>query len=376
MVSSATVLDVTNSINNRTVGIVYGITATNTKDSLRIQWHVVDEYLASIQGFMVRYQAVGSTVVQYSHHISPKSMRYEIMQLHENTYYDVCIQVYTNLSWVTHPHQCIKATTSTDSLSVALGSTFGAFLALGMIVFFVFIAKWNHNRKMSKELAKMTPGDSYESVENQDADIEMSDVSLQVHEDQAPLEAVDLSSSHSSNPAAASTANGVTSMGDSGAEGGDGRHPHRHHHRHHHSTRERGSSGRNKLRPALRRGQSMDSGSSDLEQRGRFSTSNMAKDIPEECELVPHRTGSRASRDSAKVEPLPPPPAPAPAPEVENPFINPDGRPPDVRPKNSVLLDMGNTYANPSSGSGNGLDVGPHAGLRPNLSCPNWLAQS
>ena len=48
---------------------------------------------------------------------------------------------------------CVTGTTSTDSLSVALGSTFGAFLALGFIVALVFLAKWQHSRRLAKQFA-------------------------------------------------------------------------------------------------------------------------------------------------------------------------------------------------------------------------------
>jgi len=46
---------------------------------------------------------------------------------------------------------CVNGSTSTDSLSVALGSTFGAFLALGLIVALVFVAKWQHSRRAKKQ---------------------------------------------------------------------------------------------------------------------------------------------------------------------------------------------------------------------------------
>ena len=47
---------------------------------------------------------------------------------------------------------CVRGSTATDSLSVALGSTFGAFLALGLIVALVFAAKWQHSRRSEKRL--------------------------------------------------------------------------------------------------------------------------------------------------------------------------------------------------------------------------------
>ena len=45
---------------------------------------------------------------------------------------------------------CVTASTGVNSLSVALGSTFGAFLALGVIVAFVLAAKWQHVRRTRK----------------------------------------------------------------------------------------------------------------------------------------------------------------------------------------------------------------------------------
>ena len=183
----------------------------------------------------------------------------------------------------------------------------------------------------------------------------MSDVSLQVHEDTAPaLETVDVSSTLSSEQSAPlQQSNGI--------KGGGG------HHHHHHSDSVRRHSQRNK-RKSLRRGESMDRGGGEGDKRYTGAT---AKDIPEESEV--QRTGSRTSGESSKIEPIPPPPPPPH--EIENPFTNPDGRPPDVRPKNSALLDVGNNYAN-QSGIGSDLPDVHHAGLRPNLSCPNWLAQS
>ena len=47
---------------------------------------------------------------------------------------------------------CVTASTGINSLSVALGSTFGAFLALGVIVAFVLAAKWQHVHRTRKLL--------------------------------------------------------------------------------------------------------------------------------------------------------------------------------------------------------------------------------
>ena len=90
---------------------------------------------------------------------------YDITHLHENTNYDICVlrmrqptypggfgesSTWSSKSWMTEASACVKGTTSTDSLSVALGSKFGAFLALGLIVALVFVAKWQHSRRAKK----------------------------------------------------------------------------------------------------------------------------------------------------------------------------------------------------------------------------------
>ena len=48
--------------------------------------------------------------------------------------------------------RCVTASTGINSLSVALGSTFGAFLALGVIVAFVLIAKYQYIRRKRKSI--------------------------------------------------------------------------------------------------------------------------------------------------------------------------------------------------------------------------------
>jgi len=47
---------------------------------------------------------------------------------------------------------CVTASTGINSLSVALGSTFGAFLALGVIVAFVLVAKYQYIRRKRKSI--------------------------------------------------------------------------------------------------------------------------------------------------------------------------------------------------------------------------------
>src|SRR6218665_655957 len=146
--------------------------SSTTKDSIYVKWHVQNAAALHpsrdlIQGFQVRYQAVGSTVVQHSHRLDASVSAYDITQLHENTYYDICVKVFVKLNSSISTGAggggggvafgpgaqdvCVKGTTATDSLAVALGSTFGAFLALGFIVFLVFLAKWQHTRKMRKQ---------------------------------------------------------------------------------------------------------------------------------------------------------------------------------------------------------------------------------
>ena len=106
---------------------------------------------------------------QVSRLLDVSATAYDITHLHENTNYDICVlrmrqptitsgsggstsgsggESSTALWW--DARACVSGTTSTDSLSVALGSTFGAFLALGLIVALVFVAKWQHSRRANK----------------------------------------------------------------------------------------------------------------------------------------------------------------------------------------------------------------------------------
>jgi len=93
-------------------------------------------------------------VVQYTRLLDRSTSDYEITHLHENTNYEICVlRLHDDASprpptrklgaAVALPRgpgggglsaaavACVTGSTSTDSLSVALGSTFGAFLALG-----------------------------------------------------------------------------------------------------------------------------------------------------------------------------------------------------------------------------------------------------
>ena len=76
----------------------------------------------------------------------------------------------------------MQVSTTSDSLSVALGSTFGAFLALAVIVMFVLVAKWQHRRMTHKpEVLAVVADDDVSSQKG----IEMSDVSLHVNDNTA-----------------------------------------------------------------------------------------------------------------------------------------------------------------------------------------------
>ena len=158
---------------------------SSTKDSVQIGWVVHDQYQSSINWFKIQYQAEGSSIVQYTPRLDADKENYDIQNLHENTYYKMCVRVSTDLNYNASV-PCVRATTSVDSLHVALGSTFGAFLALGIIVMFVFIAKWQNSRKLKKQLRNMSPtNDKYDSMQPNDGDIEMSDVSVNVNDAQS-----------------------------------------------------------------------------------------------------------------------------------------------------------------------------------------------
>ena len=145
--------------------------------------------------FQVNYRAEGSNIEQITEELAQETNNYDILQLHENTYYSICINVISNVT-ETGEMPCIRATTSVDSLSVALGSTFGAFLALGIVVLLVFVAKWQHTRKLKKHLRHVTPtGDTYDSMAQHEGDLEMSDVSLQVNDGTATNDQISSKSS-------------------------------------------------------------------------------------------------------------------------------------------------------------------------------------
>jgi len=61
----------------------------------KVVWSVPEDSLIQVRGFQVRYQAVGSNVVQYSRILSSSTFSHHITRLHENTAYDVCVNILT-----------------------------------------------------------------------------------------------------------------------------------------------------------------------------------------------------------------------------------------------------------------------------------------
>ena len=103
-------------------------------------------------GFSLFYQAVGSSVQTKINNLQPTASELTIKELHENTYYDICIQQQlSNESFLPMPtRHCLRTVTATDSIAVALGTGFGAFLTLTLLTFLIYVAKWQHKRKMRK----------------------------------------------------------------------------------------------------------------------------------------------------------------------------------------------------------------------------------
>ena len=167
---------------------------SSTKDSVHLRWKIDHDLIDHIKGYQISYQAKDSTIKQLSTTIDAHQLDYELKELHENTKYDFCVKVLSNLtSFIKVP--CLEISTAVDSFSVALGSTFGAFLALGVIVFFVMVAKWQHTRKLQRQLASMAAAEAAASDEEEDGgitrqdgvEIELSDVTLQLHGDTGSL---------------------------------------------------------------------------------------------------------------------------------------------------------------------------------------------
>ena len=165
------------------VTVVVEIVKT-TKDSLHVRWHVDGNDESEILKYQVSYQAIGSTYKGLIHDIQPRQQEYNIMELHESTSYSICVQVITGSSF--YITNCINAATSSDYLSVSLGSTFGAFIALAIIIMFVMIARCQTNRKLARlKKENIVPVDAY--TVSQNGDIEMSDVSFHIHDDTTQL---------------------------------------------------------------------------------------------------------------------------------------------------------------------------------------------
>lgn len=330
---------------NTTAVVLSLFPVSNTKDSIYLRWEGNEEYVNDVQGYRLSYQAVGSKVVQLTSDISHDDFDYDITQLHENTYYKICINVYSNSSQLIQQEPCIKATTSTDSLSVALGSTFGAFLALGIIVFFVFIAKWQHTRKQQRHaLQQVTPsGDSYESMAQQDGEYEMSEVSMQVHDETARIEFSDDASQLSGGAVGATAANGVAHQPSAAPLDDDG-------------TNMNGD-----VQGAAACDPTRDSIPTVSIEDGRCSEQSSLLPPPSSIIAIPNMQDGKPIDVRPKV--------------LDNrPPIN--GRPkahsivaaPDARPKKPALIDLTNTFSTSMFVEPNPV---PGISLKPNLSC-NW----
>lgn len=129
---------------------------STTKDSIHIQWEPMPEFphFKDIRGYRIVYQAIGSSFKQEK--LTGRYVnRYDIQLLHESTFYNNCVQSFVNSTHFFDDAGCVRGSTHTESLSVAIGSTFGAFLALAFIVALVFLAKRQHNTMQ----AKKPPGD-------------------------------------------------------------------------------------------------------------------------------------------------------------------------------------------------------------------------
>jgi len=66
-----------------------------SKDSIYVSWKFNTDHTRSnqteLRGYKIRYQAVGSSVVQYTRLIERSVSQYEITHLHENTNYEICV---------------------------------------------------------------------------------------------------------------------------------------------------------------------------------------------------------------------------------------------------------------------------------------------
>ena len=153
---------------------------SSTKNSLVVTWLTQKTTSTSnedhkngddggLVGYLVQYQAKSSSIVQESSILRPSDSSYDIRGLHENTYYNVCVRAIENrpslCRQVERPISCAIGSTSDASMSLAFVSTFGALLALSVIVMFVLVAKWQYHRRKSnfetKTAACKSRGDKY-----------------------------------------------------------------------------------------------------------------------------------------------------------------------------------------------------------------------
>ena len=172
---------------------------SSTKDSIHVKWYFEDHsFKAKLEGYKLQYRAEGSHVVQHTQSILPPKSDYDIKNLHEDTQYSICLEMFPDLSKPYVDHTCLETTTSTDSLSVALGSTFGAFLALGIIIMFVFIAKWQHTQRIRKRMSvseQTAKACECEDCGELDPEMETSGLSMQVNEDTIKFSEIDSAAS-------------------------------------------------------------------------------------------------------------------------------------------------------------------------------------
>ena len=127
---------------------------SSTTTSIHLSWQVSDDISNNIQGFRVHYQKEASKYVQYGPMLSASTSGFDITNLVADTYYKVCLVLYRN---DTIPmRQCVGASTTNWRLpvSISIGSSIGAVLALSMIVIMVlavarcpFMVKFQNSKK-------------------------------------------------------------------------------------------------------------------------------------------------------------------------------------------------------------------------------------
>lgn len=159
--------------------------SASTKDSLKLSWEVLPNAEDVVQGYQLRYRATGSSVIEYTDRLEQHLRSWEIGQLHENTDYEICFWTFfdpkaalnsiafpsnTSKPLPTTPYQllhqdpaelieqnkvmlpyCWESSTGVDAAKVALVSTLGAFFAIGIVLFFVFLARWQEDTIKSDE---------------------------------------------------------------------------------------------------------------------------------------------------------------------------------------------------------------------------------